>query len=297
MGNEATRVNPFVVNDRRVDIHITVRGSDWYWAVMSTMGLTMLGIMTLSFLKPATSPWLRTWDGFLSMFNGNAAAAWLRASTARFGGCGTVAGEDPFIIPHLVVSDLAIAFLGGTPDVCLSDRSHPVDMFPELHHGCHGSRWGSRYYGFWIFTWLLIGYCLVWAPRPYARALGQNIRLVHALSSSWIWFLWMLYPVCWGVSEGGNVIAPDSEFIFYGILDCCLIPVTSALFLALHWRIDPLRLGLYMRNCNDPIGGYQTPMASGALQNGSPRGLSIRNYKHEKGHGPGNEPSDAHSLA
>lgn len=54
-GNEATRVNPFVVNDRRVDIHITARGSDWYWAVMSTMGFTMLAIMTLSFLKPATS--------------------------------------------------------------------------------------------------------------------------------------------------------------------------------------------------------------------------------------------------
>lgn len=108
----------------------------------------------------------------------------------------------------------------------------------------------------------------------------------------------MLYPVCWGISEGGNVIAPDSEFIFYGILDCCLIPVTCALFLALHWRIDPLRLGLYMRNCNDPIDRYQPPMASGALQNGTPGGPSVRNEKHEKEHdGPGNEASDAPSLA
>ncbi|KAI5961215.1 uncharacterized protein KGF55_004140 [Candida pseudojiufengensis] len=31
--------------------------------------------------------------------------------------------------------------------------------------------------------------------------------------------VWILYPVCWGLSEGGNVIQPDSEAVFYGILD------------------------------------------------------------------------------
>jgi bacteriorhodopsin len=53
-GNEALDVNPFVVNDRTVDIHITTRGSDWYWAVMSTMGTTMLVILGIGFLKPAS---------------------------------------------------------------------------------------------------------------------------------------------------------------------------------------------------------------------------------------------------
>lgn len=66
----------------------------------------------------------------------------------------------------------------------------------------------------------------------------------------------MCYPVCWGISEGGNVISPDSEFIFYGILDCCLIPITSAFFLAGHWRINPARLGLYIRTYDDPIPSY-----------------------------------------
>ena len=31
--------------------------------------------------------------------------------------------------------------------------------------------------------------------------------------------VWILYPICWGLSEGGNVIQPDSEAVFYGILD------------------------------------------------------------------------------
>ncbi|RCK56175.1 heat shock protein [Candida viswanathii] len=31
--------------------------------------------------------------------------------------------------------------------------------------------------------------------------------------------VWILYPICWALSEGGNVIQPDSEAVFYGILD------------------------------------------------------------------------------
>ena len=54
-GNKATSVNPFVVNDRSVDIHITSHGSDWYWAVMSVMGVTMLGVLVHSHFKPRTA--------------------------------------------------------------------------------------------------------------------------------------------------------------------------------------------------------------------------------------------------
>ena len=76
---------------------------------------------------------------------------------------------------------------------------------------------------------------------------------MHSVTAAWVWFLWMLYPVCWGISEGGNVIAPDSEFIFYGILDCMLIPVTAGFFLFRHWRIDPARMGLKLRTYDDPL--------------------------------------------
>jgi bacteriorhodopsin len=112
------------------------------------------------------------------------------------------------------------------------------------------------YYTFWLFAWLLIGYSLLWTPRRYASALGSDIKRVHTTTAGWLWFLWMLYPICWGVSEGGNVIAPNSEFIFYGILDCLLIPCTSAFFLLLHRDVDPARLGLRMRSYDDPIGTH-----------------------------------------
>ena len=56
-------------------------------------------------------------------------------------------------------------------------------------------------------------------------------------------FLWFLYPIAWGLSEGGNVIAPDSEAVFYGVLDLFAKPVFGALLIWGHRGIDPGRLG------------------------------------------------------
>jgi bacteriorhodopsin len=100
----------------------------------------------------------------------------------------------------------------------------------------------------------------MFTARLYANALGKEVKLTFLASSGWILLLWMTYPICWGVSEGGNVIHPDSEFIFYGILDCCLIPMGSAVLLWGHRNIDPRRLGLYMREYDDPVPGYNSVM-------------------------------------
>jgi len=130
----------------------------------------------------------------------------------------------------------------------------------------------TGYYGFWIWSWLLVGYFLIWTPRKFASALGRDIKRIHIITAGWVWFLWMLYPICWGISEGGNTISPDSEFIFYGILDCLLIPVTSALFLTLHWNIDPARMGLRMRSYDDPITGGMQAAAGTDEKSGTTNG-------------------------
>lgn len=88
----------------------------------------------------------------------------------------------------------------------------------------------------------------------------------------------MLYPACWGISESGNIIAPNLDFIFYGILDTCLIPITSAFFLAAYWRIDPARLGVAMRGYDNPIpvrggSGLAGEKMAAAATNGDEGGL------------------------
>lgn len=70
--------------------------------------------------------------------------------------------------------------------------------------------------------------------------------------------LWIVYPIAWGVAEGGNIIAPDSEAVFYGILDLLAKPVFGAMLIFGHRNIDPTRLGLRIRDYDeDPavVGG------------------------------------------
>lgn len=66
---------------------------------------------------------------------------------------------------------------------------------------------------------LAIFYELAGAGRKHARALGSDVYRVYVGCGVITLFVWLLYPIAWGVCEGGNVIAPDSEAVFYGVLD------------------------------------------------------------------------------
>lgn len=117
-------------------------------------------------------------------------------------------------------------------------------------------KWG--YFVFGCFAMFYIFYQLGWEARIHANHLGNDIGKVFLMCGTLTLVVWMLYPIAWGVSEGGNVIAPDSEAIFYGILDIIAKPVFGAMLLFGHRNIDPTRLGLRVRDYHeDPatVGG------------------------------------------
>jgi hypothetical protein len=58
----------------------------------------------------------------------------------------------------------------------------------------------------------------------------------------------IIYPIAWGVCEGANLISPDSEAVFYGVLDFLAKPIFGALLLWGHKGIDPARLGLAIKD-------------------------------------------------
>lgn len=53
-GNNALNVNGFT-NTVTTDNHLTVRGSDWYWAVTAVMTIATFAFIGLSFKKPRSS--------------------------------------------------------------------------------------------------------------------------------------------------------------------------------------------------------------------------------------------------
>ena len=106
---------------------------------------------------------------------------------------------------------------------------------------------------------------MTWTARKHANALGADVGRTYLICGVWTIFLWFLYPIAWGVSEGGNIIAPDSEAAFYGILDLLAKPVFGALLIWGHRNIDPARLGLHIRDYDEvpSVGNYSHHEKSG----------------------------------
>lgn len=106
---------------------------------------------------------------------------------------------------------------------------------------------------------LWIMYIIGIEGRRTAKRLGADVHRVYLICGVWTLFIWLLYPICWALSEGGNVIHPDSEAVFYGLLDFCAKPVFSVMLLIGHWNIDPGRLGLRIRDfAYEPAGAEKT---------------------------------------
>ena len=110
---------------------------------------------------------------------------------------------------------------------------------------------------------------MTWTARKHANALGADISKTYLICGVWTIFLWFLYPIAWGLSEGGNVIAPDSEAVFYGILDILAKPVFGTLLLWGHRNIDPARLGLHIRDYDDAPGATAAVPSAEKPTNGS----------------------------
>ncbi|KAL8706937.1 MAG: hypothetical protein Q9201_000098 [Fulgogasparrea decipioides] len=107
------------------------------------------------------------------------------------------------------------------------------------------------YFAFGCAAFLWVAFTVTVTARQYAKTLGGDILRTYTICGVWTIFLWFLYPIAWGLSEGGNVIAPDSEAVFYGVLDIMAKPVFGALLLWGHRNIDPSRLGLHIRDYHE----------------------------------------------
>ncbi|KAL6247586.1 hypothetical protein RBB50_005932 [Rhinocladiella similis] len=271
MGNHALDINGFVVNGKSVDIHITTRGSDWIFTVTSIMGTLFVCILGASFLKSVKNRFFfytlaaPTFVAFVVNFSIASNLGWTPIDVEWHRSNDDVAGNNRqiwyvrYIGWFLVwpIISLAILLTSMVPTlyilwtVFLTASMAILATVGALVRTDY--KWA--FYAFWLFAWLLVGYNLIWLPRKYASSLGLDIARIHNISSGFIWCVWGLYPICWGVSEGGNVIPPDSELIYYGILDCLLLPVLFSYFLWAHWNIDPARLGLALRSYEDPLPG------------------------------------------
>jgi len=101
-------------------------------------------------------------------------------------------------------------------------------------------KWG--FFAFGTFAYILLSVSLLWSGSITAKRIG--VLNHYYLVTGWLVFVWLLYPIAYGVDDGGNKIGVTEGFIFFGILDVVTVPVLSLviLFLATKWDFRSLNL-------------------------------------------------------
>lgn len=236
---------------------LTSWGSDFLWAVFAVMATTAIVIAILSFFKPAGE---RTFyylnvailstatisyyslacsEGLVPIateFNHLQGAGVLRqVSYVRY--------IDWFVTTPLLLAELLLT--SGMPtNLIISAIFADIAMVVT---GLVGAltvttyKWGYFAFGcfamFYVFAHIFRGF-------RYAARIDKKVTFAYTLLSIWLVGLWFLYPVAWGLCEGGNVISVNGEMLFYGILDLLAKPVFAIMSIVLHLGIDERWLGL-----------------------------------------------------
>jgi len=279
-GNNAVYVNPNTQNGKHVDIAITRRGSDFYFAICAVMGFVGLGIMFASGMKPRTH---RIFYYITAAINITACIAyfamgsnlgWTPIDVEFIRGSGIVGGInreifyvryiDWFVTTPLLLMDLLLTAGLPWPTIVWTIFLDWVMIITGLVGALVRTRYKWGFYAFGCAAMFAIFYNIAWEGRRHAKRLGSDIYRTYLICGVWTLLIWLCYPISWGCSEGGNVIAPDSEAVFYGVLDFCAKPVFSIMLVVGHWNIDPGRMGLRIKDYDTAPGRYSIPEKYGA---------------------------------
>jgi len=268
-GNDALHVNPNGnLYTGPSDINITTHGSDWYWAVTAVMATATLIFVGLSFTVPRRA----------RVFHYITAAITMTASVAYFSMASNL-GYTPIHVEfsrsdHRVSGTYREIFYVRYIDWVITTPLLLLDLlltaglpWPTILWtifldelmiitGLVGALVASDYkWGYFVFAMVAlfgIAWNIMFVARKHAAFIGSDVSRVFLRCGVLTTFLWFIYPIAWGVSEGGNVISPDSEAVFYGVLDILAKPVFGVLLILGHKNIDPARLGLAIRDYDEP---------------------------------------------
>jgi len=250
MTNSAVTTNP-----PNSDITINNRGSDWLWAVFAVMLVSDLGMLAWTFIVPKGR---RTFH-YLSVFILTTASIAYFAMASDLGGTPIPVEYRDVPYTRSIWYARYIDWTITTPclllELVLATGLPLSDIIALLYFdivmivvGLIGALVSSSYkWGFFAFGVAALVYIWAILLGPALRssaALGPEYSRSYLTSTIVLSTIWALYPICWGLADGGNVITPDGEMIFYGILDILAKPVFTYMHVFLISRLDYTALQL-----------------------------------------------------
>ncbi|KAI0436421.1 heat shock protein 30 [Xylaria telfairii] len=248
-GNAALDINPPAGSEA-----LSVNGSDWLWAVTAIYVVSFIAFFGLTFVARSGEKifhYLFTIALLVGSIAYFAEASDLGYALVReVNSRPTLALTRQIFWPkyvNWVVSFpaviTALGLLSGVPwatilyNIFLSWTwviSYLISAFTTSNY-----KWG--FYAFGTVSWLLLAFNTFSAGASAKRV---GVSGDHTLLSGWVNLLWLLYPIAFGLTDGGNRIGVTPGFIFFGVLDVLLIPVLSFafIFLARRWDYGQLNL-------------------------------------------------------
>lgn len=285
-GNQALQANPDNgLYTGTSDINITTHGSDWYFAVTAVMFASTIAFIGLSFTVPRRN---RIFHYITAAITMTASVAYFTmGSNLGYTPIAVEFQRNNSVVRGTVREIFYVRYIDWFVTTPVSQASFPLSQSKSnlesklllldllltaglpwptilwtifldevmIITGLVGALVASTYkWGYFTFAMVAL-FAIAWnvviVARSNAKALGPTISKTFLLCGVWTIFLWFLYPIAWGLSEGGNVISPDSEAVFYGVLDILAKPVFGALLIFGHRNIDPAQLGLHIRDYDD----------------------------------------------
>ena len=243
-GNDAVAINPA----DGTDFHLTEHGSDWLWAAFSLLALSTLVSVALSYTKPRSERlfyhintiallvmsvtyfttasnlgWTTIQAEFnhVTVSNQTVEPGFRQIFYARFVGW--------FLAFPMVLVNYATLFSVDWSNLIFTVAAQWMTVIGLLIGSLIKSTYKWGYFTFATFGFILEAVQLLYFFRNSAIETGfSKAGAVLTFSSS---LLLMLYPLAWGLSYGGNVIQPDSEAVFFGVLDVCFFVILGAAFI------------------------------------------------------------------
>ncbi|KAF2101306.1 family A G protein-coupled receptor-like protein [Rhizodiscina lignyota] len=249
-GNDVLNTNPATGVDEALSLH----GSDWLWAVTAIYIVSFLGLLSLCFTARESDRvfhYLYTMAllvGAVTYFAQASDLGWSAVEQADHLGHGMI--RQIFFAKYInwVVAfpsfALGLGLLSGISWVTIVLNIF-ISWFWTLAYlaAAYTStdyKWG--FFAFGTFSWIILAMSTLNECREAANLLG--VGRDYIMLAGYLNVLWVLYPIAFALSDGGNIISVTSGFIFFGILDVLMLPVLSFAFVIMGRKWDFGKLNL-----------------------------------------------------
>ncbi|OOQ84743.1 opsin related protein [Penicillium brasilianum] len=268
-GNDALKVNPVTGVDEALAVH----GSDWLWAVTAIFSLALIVCLVMSFAAKESERvfhYLFTFVllvGAATYFAQASDLGWSAVSQVNNLGNGIIRQVFWVKYVHWLVAFPALALglglisgVSWTTIICnIALSLYWVISYLAGAYVNTSYKWG--FFAFGTFAWLILAMSTINESREAAQLLG--VQRDYIILSGWTNLLWIVYPIAWALTDGGNKIGVTGTAVLFGVLDVFMVPVLSfaVLFFASKW--DYRKLSIAFSDSRPSRGTGATPAIKG----------------------------------